>query len=106
MKIEEFFDTIEFSINKGLIGEIIPSLREVSFIWNPNKKIITILFYHDGEITPIIDDHYSLITSEADSCFFGRDVKLDHSVIRCDYPNALPKNDHIVYRRKEPFLRM
>jgi len=104
MNKDDLFDTIEFSIYKGLLGETIPSLRQASFSWDAEKKLITIVFFHDGTVTSPVEDHYSVIATESDSAYFGKGIRLIHKVIRCDYPNQLPDNGHVVYRRKEPFI--
>jgi len=97
----DFYGTVEFSIYKGLLGEVNPSLRAVSFDWNESQRKILIIFYHDGDVTSSIVDHYSLITSESNSADFGMDIQLDYKIVRCDSPKELPEDKNLIYKRKE-----
>ncbi|HEY4831617.1 MAG TPA: hypothetical protein VIH61_03555, partial [Waddliaceae bacterium] len=50
-------------ISRALWDEVIPSLRQVSMQWDPEEKIMWILFYHDGPITDAIAELYGFIDS-------------------------------------------
>lgn len=90
-------------VNRALWGEVIPSLRQVSMQWDPEEKIVWILFYHDGPITDAIADHYGFIDSLAD-CDPREGVQTCYKIIRLDYPKPLQNDSSIIYARKEPFL--
>src|SRR5262245_44966939 len=98
----ELLTGLKLSINRALWGEVIPSLRKVLLKWKPGDETAWILFYHHGEITDAIEEHYSCIHTEVDADFLI-DPRIDFEVIRCDYPNPLPKEEYVIYVRKEPF---
>ena len=99
----EFVNSILLAIQGALFGEVIPSLRQIVLKWKPGDKKFCVYFFHHGEITANIEDHYSRIMTEVDGdfCFLT-----DFEVIRCDYPKTLPNEGYDVtaYRRKEPFV--
>lgn len=102
---EQFISEVELSIYRALLGEVIPSLREIAIIWKEAEELIFIYFFHDGQITTAIKDHYSCIVAEVDADYWGRPAWCNHEVIRCDYPTSIPKNEDliVVYKRREPF---
>lgn len=93
---------LELSIGRALWGAVIPSLRKVLLKWKPGDETAMILFYHDGEVTDAVEEHYSCIHTEVDADFLI-DPRIDFKVIRCDYPHPLPQEQYIIYARKEPF---
>ena len=98
----QFVNSILLSIMRALFGEVIPSLRQIGVKWKPGDQTFWVYFYHHGEITANIENHYSCIMAEvgADFC-----MSSDFEVIRCDYPKAVPEvYDVTAYRRKEPFV--
>ena len=99
----EIFWDFRWYVNRALWNEIIPSLRQVSMQWDPEEKIIWILFYHDGPITDAIAEHYGFIDSLAD-CDPSQGVQTCYKIMRVDCPQPLPKDSFIIYARKEPFL--
>jgi hypothetical protein len=98
----ELVASLKLSINRALWGEVIPSLREVVLKWQPEDDIARILFYHDGEINDAIEDHYSCIHTEVEADFVT-EPRIDFKILRCDYPNPLPKEKYVIFLRKEPF---
>lgn len=54
-----------------------------------------------GEISDAIENHYSCIATEVHADFLT-DPDIDFNVIRSDYPNPLPKEEHVVYACTEP----
>jgi hypothetical protein len=94
---------LELSINRALWAEVIPSLRQVVLKWNLGDETAWIMFYHDGEINDAIEDHYSCIHTEVQADFVV-DPMIDFKIIRWDYPKPLPKERHLIYARKEPFV--
>ena len=101
----EVLPTIESGFLRVLIGEINPSLRGIAFDWDSENTLIFIYFFHDGEITSAIEDHYSCIEAEATTRFYYKNCLFSHDfkVIRIDYPKELPKDHSWIYCRKEPF---
>lgn len=94
---------LKLSAHRALWGEIIPSLRKVILKWQPEKETACIVFYHDGVITENVEEHYSCIHTEIHADFISQ-PNVDYKVIRCDYPFPLPKEEHVIYQRKEPFV--
>lgn len=94
---------LRLSIQRALWGELIPSLRRVVLKWNPGNETAGIYFYHDGPpITDAIEEHYSCIHTEVRADFIV-DPEIDFKVIRFDYPSLLPKEQYVIYARKERF---
>lgn len=67
-------------ISRALWNEVIPSLRQVSMQWDPEEKIMWILFYHDGPITDAIAEQYGYIDSLAD-CYPSLNVQTCYKMI-------------------------
>jgi len=57
----KFLSYIKLSISRGILGEVIPSLRAIFITWKPGDSDVKITFYHDGSITDSIQSHYSAI---------------------------------------------
>lgn len=98
----ELLTGLKLSINRALWGAVIPSLRKVYLKWKPGDETAMILFYHDGEVTDAVEEHYSCIHTEVEADFIV-DPRIDFKVIRCNYPHPLPQEPYIIYARKEPF---
>lgn len=99
----EFINSIILSIHRALWRKVIPSMRGILLKWKSGDKKAWIYFYHQGEITGAIKYHYSSIMAEVNGDYWGRPVATDYEVIRCDLPERVPREDFIVYRRREPF---
>jgi hypothetical protein len=93
---------LELSAGRALWGAVIPSLRKVLLKWKPGDDTAWLYFYHDGEITDVIEEHYSCVHAEMDADFCN-DPRTDYKVIRCDYPTRLPQEEYVIYARREPF---
>lgn len=94
---------LKLSINRALLGEVIPSLRKVALEWVPNADTACIIFYHSGPISDNVEEHYSYIHTEVEADFII-EPKIDYKVVQCDYPASLPKEGYLIYQRKEPFV--
>ena len=99
----EFIDSIKLSIFRALLGEVIPGLRSINLLWEPEDEIVWLYFFHDGDVNTEVMDHYSSIVAEIDADDWGRSAWCRHEVIRCSYPESLPKKGSLVFLRKEPF---
>ena len=100
----ELIDDIKLSTHRGLWGMVIPTLRKVTLQWDSQNKEFMIIFYHDGPITPSIEDHYSCVHCEVEADFVF-DPRSDYKIVRCDYPESLPKDEgYLIYLRREPFV--
>jgi hypothetical protein len=103
----KFLSTVKLSINRAVLGEIIPSLREIKVVWQPGDEVVKIIFYHSGNINDAVQSHYSSIMAEVcGDCweYQGKLMDCDYDVVRLDYPQPLPKGGGFaVYSRKEPF---
>lgn len=106
---DNIYAEIILSINRALLGDVNPSLRGVAFEWNPLEEEIIVFFYHDGELSDALMNHYDCIDFEASADFFLEEdsiklIKNDFKIVSAKYPTPLPDHDHWVYRRKEPFV--
>jgi hypothetical protein len=99
----ELLCSLELSVNRALWGAVIPSLRKVLLKWKPGDETALILFYHDGEVSDAVEEHYSCVHTEVEADFLI-EPKIDFKVVRCDFPNPLPKEEYVIYARKEPFV--
>lgn len=98
----ELLTDLKLSTHRALWGAVIPSLRKVSLKWQPGDETAFIIFYHDGKISPVIEEHYACITVEVDADFIV-DPRIDFKVIRSDYPEKIPQENYTIYARQEPF---
>ncbi len=86
------------SAQTALLGAVGPSLRGAAVKWIGNT--IMTYFYHDGPITPEIEDDYRCVGTEIVADFDDADIQ--ENIIRCDFPQKLPfENFRWIYRRKE-----
>lgn len=101
----EFLSSLQLSIDRALLGEIIPSLRSIGVIWDEAKETVHLLFIHDGKISEAINNHYSSIVAEIDADYWGRTAFCKHLVIEEIYPRPINKKKWTMtaYQRKEPF---
>jgi len=101
MKQESNHSIVELlcTVRERMLGEIIPSLRGIAVEWENN--CIILYFYHDGQISDAIEEHYTGIGAEVVSDYANVGIK--EEVISFPYPEILPKKQYWAYRRKEPF---
>ncbi len=99
----EFLISLELSIHRALWGEVVPSLRKVMLKWQPGDEVAWVLFYYHGEITEDVEEHFSVIMTEVSADYHGLPIGVNHKIIRRDYPLSLPKEEHVIYLRREPF---
>lgn len=106
MKPEEinFLVSLKLSICRALWGEVVPSLRKVILKWQPGEETAWVLFYYHGAITEAVEELFSVIMTEVTADYHGRPIGVNHKIIRSDYLVPLPKEDHVIYLRKEPFV--
>ena len=102
----QFVASVELSIHKALLGEVIPSLRCIYIGWNPGDEKIRIYICHNGSINDATKDHYFRVMGKIETQTWKKQLGLIYEIIRCDYPEPIPKKDCfiITYERKEPFL--
>ena len=106
MTLLELPDLIHLEISKALLNEVIPSLRGVAFDWDPKNEFVMIFFYHEGQLSDSIEEHYSCIDNEASTRFIFNKRLLEHDYeVKTDQiGHELPEHDNWVYLRKEPFV--
>lgn len=100
----ELINSIRGSIHRALWGEVIPSMRKIILHFESGAKSAIVNFYHHGEITDSIEEHYASIMTEVSADAWEKPIKIDYEIIRTDYPELLPKEQFVVYLRKEPFV--
>lgn len=91
------YSYLMLAAQRGMLGEVGPSLRAVAVDWINND--IVVYFYNDGEITEELHDDFISITTDITTHF--NNAMVDEKIIRLDYPKPLPFHEHWVYRRKE-----
>lgn len=88
------------AVQHALIGKVTPNLRVVTIKVNLEKKIVKICFFYDKEI-PEEDFETANTTITEMISDFPPDYDLDDYIERIDYPNPIPIDGSIVFRRKE-----
>jgi hypothetical protein len=100
---QEFLRGVLLSVNRALIGEIIPSIRKITVVCS--KKLITITVYSDCDLSnKDKDDFDSSVVSQviADYPYPEKgEPRVELIFIRCDMPNEIVDQGLTVYARKE-----
>jgi len=98
----EILPNIESSIRKALGEKEVIPLRQVSFIWELNEEMVVLVhFYHHGTETDRIREYCASIMTKVSADSWERPIRIEHEVTRIDYPQPLPKDQNVVYLRKE-----
>lgn len=106
----DFIFSAILKINEALCGKVSSELRKSYLKWDPNLNSAVIVFIHNSEITQKVYDEYQKIFKIATSMKWitrdGKEVIPKLEVISTPYPNEIsyPKESHLLYARKEPFL--
>ena len=87
------------SMQKALLGSVVPSLRAVTVDIDINNQIIFFSFFYDGEVSDELFDLASVASAEASSNFPEYYVK--DIIKRIDFPNQIPVRGRYAYLRKE-----
>ena len=88
---------ILLSIQRALLGSVIPCLRCVTASWT--KDAIKIVYYHDGQISEEDFDALDASTTEIYADFI--DDKCDITILRLDAPNKIPYLKATAFQRFE-----
>jgi len=85
---------------RALLGCVTPNLRMVTINVNEAQKVVKVCFFYDGEIS---EDDFDTANSALTEIIsdFPPDYQLDDYIERIDYPNAIPIDGKIVFKRKE-----
>ncbi|MES2345803.1 MAG: hypothetical protein V4494_07700 [Chlamydiota bacterium] len=86
------------SLNRGLLGEVAPSLRAAKIKWD--DEMIYLYFYYDGEISEEDRESAECVATEVIADFSDYN-KLDVNIIRWDYPQTIPMIGETVYLRRD-----
>jgi hypothetical protein len=90
------------SVQRALLGSVIPALRAMVVDLDVTSKILCINFYYDCEITEEVHDLSSCIVTEIIADFPSDYLNnLDENVIQLNYPKKIPVKGKLVYLRKE-----
>src|SRR3989304_4916549 len=89
----EFLASVELSVHEALLGEVIPSLRCIYLGWKPGDEKIRIYICHDGFLNDATKNHYSKLVGKISSQRWEKRLGFNYEIIRCDYPEILPKKD-------------
>lgn len=85
------------SIQRALLGTVIPSLRMVTA--EGNEEEIHLIFYYHGVITEEERELFEVAASEVIASFSSQ--KLELEIIRKDYPEKMPCLSETAYKRFE-----
>ncbi|GAB4230535.1 MAG: hypothetical protein Tsb0021_08630 [Chlamydiales bacterium] len=98
---ENFHDLLLYT-NRGLWGEITPSIRQISFKYNRQTCTYTLFTYFDDTVTQkeLNEDIPGIIIAELISNFTQEIIWKDETKIIA-YPQPLPAHGFCVYRRYE-----
>ena len=86
------------SIQRALLGEVLPELRAVVF--SIEAKTVDVRFYFDGIVSEGAEESASCVETEILADYDPEDTVTIHC-IRSDYPTQVDDNGVWVYRRKE-----
>ncbi len=106
----DFVFCILLKVNEALCGRVTKDLRSVYLKWNLSFDEATITFIHNSEITQVVYNDYQEIFKIATSMKWitkdGKEVIPKLEVISTPYPKEIsyPKESHLLYARKEPFI--
>ena len=91
------------SVQRALIGEIIPAFRLISVEYSDAE--IKIWVYHDGKInSDEIEEFNTTVVTEVEAdfpCPEQSDPKVDFEFIQIDYPEKIKPKGWPVYGRRE-----
>lgn len=96
---------LKLSVQRGLLGNVFPSLRAVCI--NAIQNRIIICFYVDGEITDNEKECCECVLDDVTADFFKAkadkrsQIEFETPIIRLDYPQKPPLIGYWVYYRHE-----
>ena len=89
------------SLQRALLNEVHPELRQVSIEANAISEVVRLRFEYDGVPTESARESCSCVSTEVISDFPAPwDLEEDH--ISVPYPHKLSALAHVAYRRWEP----
>lgn len=93
--------TLLSSLQRALLGEVHPQLRQVSIDADPETRVVRLRFEYDGEPCETVLESGSCIATEV-IADFPTPWRLDEQHVAVAYPNGLSALAHVAYRRWEP----
>lgn len=88
------------SLQRALLGKVVPTLRAVTVDVSDKQKLLCIKFFYEGVINPEIIHSWELAIKEvAVDC--GLEYKLDYEIKRIEFPNKMPFCGRLAYERRE-----
>lgn len=88
------------SIQRALLGAVTPNLRAVDIVIE-NEQRFDVIFYYDKEISEDEEELSSLVETEFISDFSEPDYQTNRILRVLQYPNKIPQNGFLVYKRYE-----
>jgi hypothetical protein len=86
------------SIQRALLGQVVPELRAVTF--SINAEVVDVRFYFDGMISEDAEELASCVETEVLADYDPEDTVTIHC-IRSDYPTQISDGGVWVYQRWE-----
>ena len=97
MENKKLYSHLKLSVQRALLGEIVPSMRGVAIDYDGPDIIV--YFYNDGEIDDDLHDNFTSIGAEIIADF--PTMIIDEKILNIPFPQALPSHSHWAYLRKE-----
>lgn len=88
------------SIQGALLGFVTPNLRAVEVVIE-SERFFNITFYYDKEVSEDEEELSSLVETEFISDFPGPTYETRTIIKTLPYPNKIPQNGFLVYKRYE-----
>ena len=93
--------TLLFLLQRGLLGEVHPQLRQASIEADPFRKVVRVRFEYDGEPEEVAQESCSFAGTEV-IAGFPAPWQIDEQHCSVPFPAPLLPLQHVAYRRAEP----
>ena len=92
---------LRLSLQRALLGEVHPPLRQASIEADPLLKVIRLRFEYDGEPSEMVRESCSCAAAEV-IADFPAPWQLDEQHAAIPAPGKMAALAHVAYRRAEP----
>jgi len=90
-----------YLLQRGLLGEVHPQLRQASIEADPFLKIVRVRFEYDGEPEKNVQESCSCAGTEV-IAGFSAPWQIDEQHCAVPFPKPLQPLQYVAYRRSEP----
>jgi hypothetical protein len=85
------------NMSRALWGEVSPALRSARVKWDDSA--VYLYFFYDGKISEEDNESAECVATEFIASY--PDHNLEVNIIRLDYPQKVPEEGELVYKRRE-----